>query len=81
MNYGTPYPPDLVGLRSYNYQQYLLTELLQISKHHKGDIIFYRNIWLGNTIVVIHQICWTQGHVDLTVYNITWFMVEYVKQI
>lgn len=49
VNYGSPYPPDLVGLRCYNYQQYLLIELLQISKHHKGDIIVYRNIWCGNT--------------------------------
>ena len=35
------------------------------------NTIVYRNTWLGNTtiIFVIKQICWTQGHVDLTVLN------------
>ena len=40
---------------------------------HKSNCfksIIYRSTWLGNTIIifVIKQICWTKGHVDLTVY-------------
>ena len=33
--------------------------------------LVFRNTWLGNTIIIfiIKQICWNQGHVDLTVHN------------
>ena len=48
--------------------------------------MIYRNIWLGNTIiiVVIKQICWKQGHVDLAVHStdIWWDMlIKFSKQI
>ena len=43
--------------------------------------MIYRNIWLGNTIiiVVIKQICWKQGHVDLAVHSTD--IYGYVNQI
>ena len=47
-----------------------------------GGIFLEPNTWLGNTIIilVIQQICWKWGHVDLTVHNTVMF-IKFSKQI
>ena len=41
--------------------------------------IVYRSTWLGNTIIIfiIKQICWNEGHVDLTVHNTVLLDIKY----
>ena len=50
---------------------YVIQDLEWVKFQLIRNTIVYRNTWLGNTtiIFVIKQICWTQGHVDLTVLN------------
>ena len=47
-----------------------------------GGIFLEPNTWLGSTIIilVIQQICWKWGHVDLTVHNTVKF-IKFSKQI